>query len=153
MAVWGLDVSSKTKDFSYAADGSANMINGKERSERNFKKMILTAKGPLEQVNSNDDRYNPLFGTRLEEFIGAPLKGIAASVDGSRSDLRSSIDRFIANQEKVIDFMEEDEYISKGDVSVIPYKGVGIYFVIDLFTAKDRRLGRNPSFQSSFFAD
>jgi hypothetical protein len=151
VAVYGLDITSKTQDFSYGIDGKVVFLSGKERSERNFKKMLITQKGIEGQTEDNDDRYNPLYGTRLDEYVGTSAKSINESVLKSKIDLEAAASRFVQAQDAIIDFMEEEEYFARIAVAVASYKGIGIFFTMDVFTAQDLRLGNDPSMSKQFF--
>ena len=150
MPAYGLDITGKTKDFSFDEDGSLNFISGKDRSERNFRKMLLTEAGPQGQEVDSDERYNPFFGTRLDEYIGGNSRSISESVFKTITELERVIDRFIQNQDNVIDFMEDSEYFVKMHPVVAPYKGIGVYFVIDIWTAKDLKEGTEPSIKKQY---
>lgn len=156
MALQGTNFSLDTRDFTFSGDG-LNILGGKERAIRNFVKFLKTETGVqtsgnvknLQTIQDTDDRYNALVGLDTPRLLGK-FNTRQEAVQTVKQEVERAVSRFITNQQTQIDFLDEDEVFVRYVVDAAPYYDIGVYFTIRLWTALDRRLGRNPSLTKSF---
>jgi hypothetical protein len=149
MALTGINYDLDSKDFFFDVDGNTAFIEGKERNVRNFVKMLLTESGNVSEVDDTDERYNPRFGLDYAKMY-APVKEIQEAVTNVKGAVKRSVTRFIEQQQSLLAYYDENEIFVRGVVNAYPYYTTGVYFTIELYTAEDVRLGRQPSFEKSF---
>lgn len=143
----GLDM--KNGDFQVDTSGNAVFMNGKNVSYRNFGKILRTAAGELSQSNDSRERYNPQVGLDYSR-IYSKVNSITEATVNVQQEVERLCRRFINAQKVNLEYMGEDEVISRYVVVATALDSRVIQFNVLLWTVADIRNGKSPSFNQTF---
>jgi hypothetical protein len=110
----------KIVDGDYIIDNSGTVVSvsGKDKCARDFEKMLITeATNP--ELDESTDRYNPIYGTRLNDKALYSGVGIDSAVDMINFMLAQAIQYYITLQEQRNN-LSADEIISDIEFTTYP---------------------------------